>query len=61
MSVCVCVCTLGSANDKQVGMRPRHGTDHHVPAGAGVRGAMRICAESVTGRSAGGRWNKLNC
>lgn len=56
--VCVCVHAPGSANDKQAGMRLRHGRDHHVLAGADVRGAMRICAESVTGRSAGGRWNK---
>lgn len=30
-------------------MRPRHGTNHWVPAGAGVKHAMRICAESEEG------------
>lgn len=36
----------GLTNDRQTRMHPRHGTNHCVPAGAGVKHAMRICAAS---------------
>lgn len=36
-------------------MHPRHGTNHCVPAGACVKHAMRISAESISGgRGMGG-------